>query len=99
MSRVLRRGHRGDPFCEPEHTTVCDDGHDNDGNGMLYYIIVQCLSRLGLAGEDISSRRRIGNLMIRKNAIAVRSWPLADYQNIGCSQIEWPLYPRKRSSS
>jgi hypothetical protein len=41
---------------------------------MLYYIIVQCLNRLGLAGEDISSRRHVGNLMIRKNAIAVRSW-------------------------
>jgi hypothetical protein len=74
MSPVFRRGHGGDPFCEPEHTTVCDDGHDNDGNGMLYYIIVQCLNRLGLAGEDTSSRRHVGNLMICKNAIAVRSW-------------------------
>ncbi len=36
---------------------------------MLYYIIVQCLNRLGLAGEDISSRRYVGNLMTRKNAI------------------------------
>jgi hypothetical protein len=80
MSLVVRGGHGGDPFCEPEHTTVCDDGHDNDGNGMLYYIIVQCLNRLGLAGEDISSRRHVGNLMIRKNAIAVRSWPKAARQ-------------------
>ncbi len=25
----------------------------------------------------------------------VRFGPLADYQNIGFSQNEWPLYPRK----
>ncbi len=37
---------------------------------MLYYIIVQCLNRLGLAGEDIASRRHAGNLMLRKSAIA-----------------------------
>ena len=36
---------------------------------MLYYIIVQCLNRLGFAGEDISSRRQLGNLMVRKDAI------------------------------
>jgi hypothetical protein len=36
---------------------------------MLYYIIVQCLNRLGLTGEDVSSRRYVGNLMIRKYAI------------------------------
>jgi hypothetical protein len=36
---------------------------------MLYYIIVQCLNRLWLTGEDISSRRYVGNLMIRKYAI------------------------------
>ncbi len=66
---------------------------------MLYYIIVQCLNRLGLAGEDISSRRRVGNLMIRKNASPLRTGPLADNQTIGSRQLEWPLYPRKRSSS
>ena len=75
MSLVVRGGLGDDPFCELNHKTVCDDGHDNEGIGMLYYIIVQCLNRLGLAGEDISSRRHVGNLMIRKNAIAVRSWP------------------------
>ncbi len=37
---------------------------------MLYYIIVHRLNRLGLAGEDISSRWHAGNLMLRKNAIA-----------------------------
>ncbi len=36
---------------------------------MLYYIIGQCLDRLGLVGEDISSRRYVGKSMIRKNAI------------------------------
>ncbi len=56
-------------FCEPEHRTVCVDRHDSDRKNMLYYIIVQCLNRLGLAGEDVSSRRYVGNLMIRKNAI------------------------------
>ena len=36
---------------------------------MLYYIIVQCLNRLGLTGENISSRRYLGNLTIRKSTI------------------------------
>ncbi len=57
-------------LCEPKHKTDCESGHDIDGKDMLYYIIVQCLNRLGLAGEDFSSRRHVGNLMLRKNAIA-----------------------------
>ena len=69
MSPVFRRGHGGDPFCELDHKTDCDNSRDNNGNGMLYYIIVQCLNRLGLAGEDISSRRYAGNLMIRMSAV------------------------------
>ncbi len=28
-----------------------------------------------------------------------RNWPLADYQNFSFSEIEWPLYPRKRTFS
>ena len=56
-------------LCEPKPKMDCDRGHDIDGKDMLYYIIVQCLNRLGLTGEDISSRRYVGNLMIRKNAI------------------------------
>jgi hypothetical protein len=68
MSPVVRGGLGDDPFCEPDHKTDCDNSRDNNGNGMLYYIIVQCLNRLGLAGEDISGRRYVGNLMIRMSA-------------------------------
>ena len=70
MSPVVRGGLGDDPFCEPGHKTDCDNSRDNDGNGMLYYIIVQCLNRHGLADEDISSRWHLGHLMIGKNAIA-----------------------------